>query len=127
MKKILEAIRADTQLQALVEAKAGVSVPAPCQCKCVLLRAVAFALLLSYVRGRAAGHGRLALRLLLLQVLEVLPRRLLRPEARRGAGGLRRALRHREAAALEPPRRVARVLSCISQKPTPHTPPRSLS
>ena len=34
MKKILEAIRADTQLQALVEAKAGVSVPAPCQCKC---------------------------------------------------------------------------------------------
>merc|ERR1719409_756084 len=48
MKKILEAIRADTQLQALVEAKAGVSVPAPCQCKCgVLFRAVAFALLLS--------------------------------------------------------------------------------
>ena len=51
MKKILEAIRADTQLQALVEAKAGVSVPAPCQCKCVLLRAVAFALLLSMFVG----------------------------------------------------------------------------
>ena len=51
MKKILEAIRADLQLQALVEAKAGVSVPAPCQCKCVLLRAVAFALLLSMFVG----------------------------------------------------------------------------
>jgi len=54
MKKILEAIRADTQLQALVEAKAGVSVPAPCQCKCVLLRAVAFALLLSMFVGAPA-------------------------------------------------------------------------
>merc|ERR1712072_163710 len=61
-----------------------------------------------HVPRRAGGHGLLPDRLLLLQVLEVLPRRLLRPEARRGAGGLRRALRHREAAALEPPRRVAR-------------------
>merc|ERR1719331_2056231 len=50
-RKILEAIRADTQLQALVEAKAGVSVPEPCQCKCVLLRAVASALLLSMFLG----------------------------------------------------------------------------
>lgn len=55
MKKILEAIRADTQLQALVEAKAGVSVPAPCQCKCVLLRAVALALLLSMFLGAPAA------------------------------------------------------------------------
>jgi len=48
MKKILEAIRADTQLQALVEAKAGVSVPAPCQCKCGLhFRAAVLALVLS--------------------------------------------------------------------------------
>jgi len=54
MKKILEAIRADTQLQALVEAKAGVSVPEPCQCKCVLLRAVASALLLSMFVGAPA-------------------------------------------------------------------------
>ena len=53
MKKIPEAIRADTA-QALVEAKAGVSVPAPCQCKCVLLRAVALALLLSMFPGAAA-------------------------------------------------------------------------
>ncbi len=54
MKKILEAIRADTQLQALVEAKAGVSVPEPCQCKCVLLRAVACALLSSMFLGAPA-------------------------------------------------------------------------
>lgn len=48
MKKILEAIRADTQLQALVEAKAGVSVPAPCQCKCGQhFRAAVFALVMS--------------------------------------------------------------------------------
>merc|ERR1719213_563550 len=48
MKKILEAIRADTQLQALVEAKAGVSVPAPCNCKCGLhFRAAVFALVMS--------------------------------------------------------------------------------
>ena len=48
MKKILEAIRADTQLQALVEAKAGVSVPAPCNCKCGQhFRAAVFALVMS--------------------------------------------------------------------------------
>merc|ERR1719213_357883 len=41
-------------LQALVEAKAGVSVPAPCQCKCVLLRAVALALLSSMFIGAPA-------------------------------------------------------------------------
>merc|ERR1719263_716420 len=52
MKKILEAIRADTQLQALVEAKAGVSVPAPCQCKCGrLFGAAAFALVSSMFLG----------------------------------------------------------------------------
>ena len=48
MKKILEVIRADNQLQALVEAKSGVSVPAPCNCKCGLhFRAAVFALVMS--------------------------------------------------------------------------------
>ena len=52
MAKVLEAIRADTQLQALVEAKAGVSVPAPCQCKGGrLLGAAAFAVVLSMLVG----------------------------------------------------------------------------
>jgi len=52
MAKVLEAIRADTQLQALVEAKAGVEVPAPCQCKGGrLLGAAAFAVVLSMLVG----------------------------------------------------------------------------
>ena len=54
MKKILEAIRADTQLQALVEAKANVSVPEPCQCRCGVFRAAAFALVMSLLVGAPA-------------------------------------------------------------------------
>ena len=112
MKKILEAIRADTQLQALVEAKAGVSGAGavPVQVRPVPRRRVRPPP--QHVLHRAAGHGRLALRLLLLQVLEVLPRLCCGPKPDEAPEGLRRALRHREAAAPSLLAASRDILSC---------------
>lgn len=52
-KAIFEVLRGDTQLRALVEAKAGVSVPEPCNCQCgkKLLGAFLVALALSLLVG----------------------------------------------------------------------------